>query len=320
MAHLTRLARILTRVHWLPLLLGLPLAAQEVTTTVRAGATVTLTATADGAAPLQYQWTFAGQPLPGATNASLVLERVSTRQAGRYGLRVVNPLGGAEAAPLNLALEASSLLPLAALPTRVVSGGTLALSASLPAPADARWQWLRDGQPIAGATNSVLVVRPAAAAAYQLRQTTGGREEFSAEVIPRAGVAPRGMANLSTRGLVSPEAALIGGFVIPPDWSRTVLIRAVGPGLAAFGVAGPLAQPTLRLRDAAGRLVATEAAGSALPRTVLADAAANVGAFPLTAVADVAILLTLPPGAFTAEIAALGSARGEALLEIYDVP
>lgn len=315
-----RLARLVGRTRWVPLLLGSTLAGQEATTTVRVGATVTLTATADGAAPLQYQWTFAGQPLAGATNNSLVLERVSARQAGRYGVRVVNPLGGAEAPPVALALDPASLLPLAALPNRVVAGGTLALSAASPSPADARWQWLRNGQPIAGATNSILVVRPAAAAAYQLRLTTGGREEFSAEVTPLAGSAPRGLANLSTRGLVSPEAALIGGVVIPPEWSRTLLIRAVGPGLAAFGVASPLAQPTLRLRDAAGRLVATEAGWSGVARAALADAAATVGAFPLTAAADVAILLTLPPGAYTAEVAAVGSARGEALLEIYDVP
>lgn len=296
-----------------------PLAAQETSVTARAGATVTLTATADGAAPLQYQWSFAGQTLSGATNASLVLERVNARQAGRYGVRVFNPLGGAEAPPVSLAIDAASLLPLAALPAGVVSGGTLALSASSPAPADARWQWLRDGQAIAGATNSVLVVRPAAVAAYQLRLTTAGRDEFSAEVTPRSGSAPRGLVNLSTRGLVSPEAALIGGVVIPPEWARTLLIRAVGPGLAAFGVASPLAQPTLRLRDAAGRLLASEAGWTGGARSALADAAAAVGAFPLAA-ADVAMLLTLPPGAFTVEVAAVGTARGEALLEVYDVP
>ena len=296
------------------------LPAQESTVTARAGATVTLTATADGVAPLSYEWTLAGQSLAGATGSALVLERFSTRQAGRYGVRVINSLGSAVATPVVVSVDPSSLFPLAALPERVVAGGTLALSASLPAPADARWQWLRDGQPIAGATNSVLVVRPAAAASYQLRVTTGGREEFSAEVTPRTGSAPRGLANLSTRGLVSPEAALIGGVVIPPDWSRTLLIRAVGPGLAAFGVANPLAQPALRLRDSSGRLLATEAGWGGAARASLADAAAAVGAFPLSAAADVALLLTLPPGAYTVEVAGVANARGEALLEVYDVP
>lgn len=296
-----------------------PIAGQETVVTARAGATVTLTATADGAAPLSYEWTFAGQTLPGATNASFVLERVNARHAGLYGVRVANSEGSAQALPVALSIDASALLPLASRPERVVAGGTLALSAALPAPADARWQWLRDGQPIAGATNSVLVVRPAVVAGYQLRLTSGGREEFSAEVAPRTGSAPRGLANLSTRGLVSPDAALISGVVIPPEWSRTLLIRAVGPGLAAFGVASPLPQPTLRLRDSAGRLVATEAGWTGAVRSALADAAAAVGAFPLVA-ADVAMLLTLPPGAYTAEAASVGSGRGEVLLEVYDVP
>jgi hypothetical protein len=296
------------------------LSAQETIVTARAGATVTLTAAADGAAPLSYEWTLAGQPLSGATDASLVLARLNPRQAGRYGVRVFNSLGSAMALPVAVAIDASSLFPLVALPERVVAGGTLALSASSPALADARWQWLRDGQPIAGATNSFLVVRTAAAASYQLRVTAGGREEFSAEVTPQAGSVPRGLANLSTRGLVSPEAALISGVVIPPEWSRTLLIRAVGPGLAAFGVSSPLGRPTLRLRDATGRLLATEANSSGAMQSVLAAAAAAVGAFPLVAAADVALLLTLPPGAYTLEVAALGGSRGEVLLEVYDVP
>jgi hypothetical protein len=196
----------------------------------------------------------------------------------------------------------------------------LALSASLPQPPDARFQWLRDGQPIAGATNAVLIARPAALAAYQLLLTSVGREQLSAPVTPQVGTAPRGLANLSTRGMVSPEAALIGGVVIPQDWGRTLLIRAVGPGLAAFGVASPLVQPTLRLRDAAGQLLATEAGWVGAARSALADAGAAVGAFPLAAAADVALLLTLPPGTYTVEVGALGAARGEALLEVYDVP
>jgi hypothetical protein len=300
---------------------GLPfVSAQEAPVMARAGAKVTLTATADGAGPFQYQWSFGGQDLPGATGASLVLERFEARQAGRYGVRVANSLGAVGAPPVALAIDPASFLSLAVLPERVVAGGTLALSAALPQAADARFQWLRDGQPIAGATNSVLIVRPAALATYQLRLTSGGREQLSTSVTPRAGTAPRGLANLSTRGLVSPEAALIGGLVIPPDWGRTLLIRAVGPGLAAFGVASPLAQPTLRLRNAAGQLVATEAGWSGAARSALADAAASVGAFPLTAAADVALLLTLPPGAYTVEVGALGASRGEALLEVYDVP
>ncbi len=293
--------------------------AQDAAVTARAGSTVTLTASAEGGAPSRYEWTFGGAVLPGATNAALILERFSASQAGRYGVRAINALGSAAAPPVALALDASAQFPLAAVPARVVAGGTLALSAALPAPADARWQWLRDGQPITGATNAVLVLRPAAVAIYQLRVTTGGREEFSAEVAPRTASVPRGLANLSTRGLVSTEAALIGGVVIPPEWSRTLLIRAVGPGLAAFGVSTPLAQPTLRLRDASGRLLATEAGWGGAARSAVGDASAAVGAFPLVA-ADAALLLTLPPGAYTVEVAAVGSARGEALLEVYDVP
>jgi hypothetical protein len=56
------------------------------------------------------------------------------------------------------------------------------------------------------------------------------------------------LVNLSTRGIVQTgENVLIGGFIVPGLAPKKVLIRAIGPSLANFGVNGTLSDPTLTL-------------------------------------------------------------------------
>ena len=127
------------------------------------------------------------------------------------------------------------------------------------------------------------------------------------------------LSNLSTRARVTAGNELLSGFSIAGTGDRTVLIRAVGPGLAGFGVTGTLAAPLLRLFDAAGNILLENNgwAGAA----ALAQAATVTGAFPLApASADAAFLVTLVPGAYTLQVSdANGAAGGIALAEIYDV-
>lgn len=61
--------------------------------TVSAGAAATFTVTAQGTAPLSYQWNFGGTPISGATNATLVLSSVSSAVAGSYTVTVTNGFG-----------------------------------------------------------------------------------------------------------------------------------------------------------------------------------------------------------------------------------
>jgi hypothetical protein len=74
--------------------------------------------------------------------------------------------------------------------------------------------------------------------------------------------APALLLNLSTRLEIPPPAlgeditSLIGGFIIGGSSGRKILIRAVGPSLADFGLI-PLADPTLELHDATGAIIAT---------------------------------------------------------------
>ena len=135
--------------------------------------------------------------------------------------------------------------------------------------------------------------------------------------------------NLSTRGLVrAGEELMIGGVVVRGPAPKRLLIRAIGPTLGVFGVAGSLADPVLTLFNGAGAQIATNddwstRAGAAAAATApeVAAAAAAVGAFALGSdTKDAALLLTLPEGPYTAQITGKGTASGVMLLEIYEVP
>jgi hypothetical protein len=111
---------------------------------------------------------------------------------------------------------------------------------------------------------------------------------------------------------------MIAGFVIRGDAPKAVLLRAVGPGLTAFGVTGALSAPRLELFNASGTSLGINTGwGSA---TDISTAAARAGAFALVATSkDAALLVSLSPGAYTAVVSGVAGATGVALVEVYDV-
>ncbi|MCF3650691.1 hypothetical protein [Synoicihabitans lomoniglobus] len=124
------------------------------------------------------------------------------------------------------------------------------------------------------------------------------------------------LTNLSFRAHTSPgEATAIAGFVIvdPQNFGRSarVLLRAVGPALADYDIADPLADPVLTVFNAAGEIVATNDDWSAPDAATMAQ----VGAFSLsTGSKDAALAIDLPAGAYTMHA---GGGTGVVLLEIY---
>jgi beta-glucanase (GH16 family) len=131
------------------------------------------------------------------------------------------------------------------------------------------------------------------------------------------------LINLASRAYVGTGGNLsIAGFVISGDASKRFLIRGVGPTLAGFGLAGALAEPVLSLFDAQARLLAVNRGWSDNANSAdIASAAVAVGAFALSAGSkDAALLVTLTPGAYTAQVAGFGGGTGTALVEVYEVP
>lgn len=126
------------------------------------------------------------------------------------------------------------------------------------------------------------------------------------------------LRNLSTRGQVGTGAnLLIAGFVVGGNTPKQVLIRAIGPSLAAFGVSGVLLDPQLEIYSGSALTATNNNWGGGLP---IIDASNRVGAFPLPQNSlDAVLLLTLAPGSYTAQVRGVGNGTGVALIELYDV-
>jgi hypothetical protein len=139
----------------------------------------------------------------------------------------------------------------------------------------------------------------------------------------RVTATPR-LVNLSGRAQVGTGSnVLIAGFVVAGTTAETVLIRGSGPALAQFGVSGALPDPLLQLQrsnaDGTTTLLQSDAGWNGDAQ--IAATAAAVGAFSWGASAsgDSALLVTLPPGAYTAEISGASGDTGVSLVEVYDV-
>jgi hypothetical protein len=131
------------------------------------------------------------------------------------------------------------------------------------------------------------------------------------------------LVNLSTRAFVDTGAGIgIAGIVVRGQQPGRYLIRGIGPALTAFGVGGALADPVLVLTTSLGVTVASNDNWSTNANAGdIANIAAGVGAFPLTANSrDAALLLTLPPGSYTALVSGAANTTGVALVEVYEVP
>jgi hypothetical protein len=128
--------------------------------------------------------------------------------------------------------------------------------------------------------------------------------------------------NLSTRARVrTGDGVLIGGFVVQGPAYKRMLIRGVGPTLAAFGLTGALADPVLTVYSGQTIVATNDRWETGESAAAVVAASKNAGAFSLAANSeDAAMLITLPPGAYTVEVKGKAETEGVALLEIYDVP
>jgi uncharacterized protein (DUF1800 family) len=135
------------------------------------------------------------------------------------------------------------------------------------------------------------------------------------------------LINLSTRARVGTGGSiLIPGITVSAGaGSRRLLLRAVGPELAGFGVDGALADPKLELLSGSSVIAendnwSTAAGPAAASAGTLRDAFAQAGAFALAADGrDSALLVNLPAGSYTLKVSGVADTTGTALVEVYDL-
>ena len=125
------------------------------------------------------------------------------------------------------------------------------------------------------------------------------------------------LANIATRGLVGTnENVMIGGFIVGGNGQADskVVIRAIGPSLAAFGIANVLADPLLELHNANGTNIQSnddwqDTQAAAINQTGLAPTDPH----------ESAMVTTLPDGTYTVIVRGKNNTTGVAVVEIYNV-
>ncbi len=173
------------------------------------------------------------------------------------------------------------------------------------------------------ASKDAVIYTPITAGNSVFVYDTAGRSGVTLAELFDAAPASGRISNASVLNFVGTgENVLIVGFYVNGPASRRYLIRGIGPGLAAYGVDGFLADPRLELFNSANQSVAVNDNWGDVDATPLRQAFTATGAFNLTdpASKDAMLLVVVPPGSYSAVVSGVGGTTGKALLELYEVP
>jgi hypothetical protein len=273
-----------------------------------------------------------------STSVQLSINNVAATDAGSYFAYIVNPGGVVESQAATLATSPAVAPTLTSdLPAAVSinSGSSVVLTPVFTG--NPSYQWYLNGVAltdspsgttsdiISGSTGPQLEIKAttvASAGTYTVKATnSAGSVTSGGEVLTVTSVTNPGyLVNISSRAFVGTgDSILIGGFFVGGKTSRTVLIQAMGPALISQGVSGTLALPALTIHDSTGATIYANTGWGSSP-VLLAAAKAAYATPVLTANSnDSELLLTLPPGGYTAEIAGADGGTGVALCAVYEM-
>ncbi len=231
-----------------------------------------------------------------------------------------------------LAFELSDTTPAPAIvqapaPRLILAGGNAVFSVQAKNAFGSVYQWLKDGQPIAGANLPNYTITGASTAnlgryAVTITSPTGVVTSAPAALtFANANQAGR-LVNLSlltalaAAGDTFTMGAVIGG--AGTSGPKPLLVRAVGPSLSVFGLENPLRDPALEFFAGSTLIGSNDNWGGG---AALRNAFAAVGAFPYVDATsrDAAIYnATVAPGNNSVKVAGVGGAAGAVLAELYD--
>jgi hypothetical protein len=123
--------------------------------------------------------------------------------------------------------------------------------------------------------------------------------------------------NVSTRlRVLTGGDVMIAGLVVAGNTSKTIVVNVAGPSLANYGIASPLANPQLTLvRSSDNTVLAGNDDWQSAPNAGQIQASGFAPNHPL----EPAIMMTLPPGAYTAIVQGANGGTGVALVGVFEV-
>jgi hypothetical protein len=340
----------------------------------RLGSSATLTSSVSASPKPIYTWYFRGGEFCNTDGPELTLNDITAAYAGDYYCVATNSAGTATSATASLSLEFSGLVNLSArasvgtganavIPGITVRGNkpkTLLIRAAGPALAafgvggtlanpvvnvfnaagdkilvNDNWGEVPDVAALRNATNTqggfalpegsrdaaMLVTVPPGSYTVQVTGAGTGAAAQGVAIVEvyEADANPSTLVNLSCRAQVGTDSnILIAGFTIGGSETKRILVRAIGPTLASLGVTGTLADPKLEIvRGGSTTVIASNDNWDA----ALAPTFTGVGAFALTSGSkDAAVIMTLQPGSYTAQVSGVGNTTGVAIVEVYELP
>ncbi|MEJ6602515.1 MAG: immunoglobulin domain-containing protein [Opitutaceae bacterium] len=310
---------------------------QPDTLSVATGGSASFSVSASGDPTPTFQWRKDGTNITGATSSTFSIATVAASDAGDYTVVVTNASGSDTSTAATLTVTAAATVTIGTQPVSInpVVGGTASLSVIATSSGSLSYQWFRfkrgEGlRSLSGETGASLVINPVATSdmGFYFARITGGTTTVdSAYAILTVPGGSSRLANLSTRGNVPAGGELTPGFVLRGDGTKNLVIRAVGPELADFGVSGAMADPTLGLVPLGGSTpqLTNDNWEDSSNSASLVTTSATLGAFPLDSGSlDAAVLtsVSLPNSqgskGFTVQIKSTSGAAGIILAEVYD--
>lgn len=168
-------------------------------------------------------------------------------------------------------------------------------------------------QPLSDRDSAVIVTLQPGEYTALLRDKNGGTGMGLVELYDLDRGAESKLGNLSTRGQVGTgDKVMIAGVIATGDENAHVIVRSLGPSLRDAGIAKPLADPTVELRDQNGApLKENDNWRDSQQAEIIATSLAPAHD------AEAAIVAELVPGIYTAIVRGKHDATGIALVELY---
>jgi hypothetical protein len=295
--------------------------APPATQSVAQGGRLNLTVTVGGVGPFTYQWFLNGTAISGAIGPTYNIASVSAANAGTYTVRATNPAGTTtvNAGTVSVANAGAPSITLQPLSKVVAPGARVSLLVSATGSGNLSYQWRRGSTAIPGATQNAFEIFPASVSANGTYTCTitnsAGSLTTDGAVVTVSSAAAR-PANISCRTRLAAGGEVTPGFYVDGTGTKRVLVRAVGPALAGFGVEGAHTDPRFDVYRGSAIIASNDNFDG-----TAAAAFAAAGAFTLPAGSrDAALVVNLTAGqGYTVRVGGAGNASGIVLLEVYDL-
>lgn len=235
---------------------------QPASVTTVAYLNVQFNVTASGPAPLAHQWWYNDSPIPGATNATLLLPSVQPGDAGSYRVSVFNAAGSVLSSNATLNVRVPAMITQQPRSRNVTNGGIAVLTVAATGRGVLRYQWQFNGINLPGATNATLTFS---------NVTTAATGSYRVIVTDEIGATPSRVAILTV--LVRPT-------ILVHPLSQSVV---QGDPATFSAVADGTFPLTFSLRRASIRLATNVLDSSAVTFTVNNVQPANAGTYSIVA-------------------------------------